>query len=300
MNFVSNRVPLFQTYSILNFFPSPYLFVPTSTTTLGRGGNGGSLIHFRKPFTRRLHFGSDHDHTVFESEIIGATLALSSIPSLPQVKRIFLGIDSQSAIRVLLHPREQPGQYLLLEFHRELTRLLDRIPGVLLHIGWVPGHVDFEPNERVDEEAKHAAQNDEPPHPRIPALFHSPLPRGAAAAKAEFKTHAAALWASTWETSPRHEKFAHLDKDATVHSIHKLLINLSSRNSSLIVQLRTRMTTSARSSLAPPLQAYELSSAIPAFEHRLRTRPAPCPHVPLLAPSHALPAFARRPCPKQP
>ncbi|KAJ6541228.1 hypothetical protein DFH09DRAFT_851262, partial [Mycena vulgaris] len=125
-------------------------------------------------------------HTLFESDH-WATLVLSSIPSIPHLKRIFLGIDSQSAIRALLHPSQQPSQYLLLEFHRELSRLLNRVPGLLLHIGWVPSQVDFESNERVDKEAKHAAQNDGPPHPRVPALFRSPLPRSAAAAKAEFK-----------------------------------------------------------------------------------------------------------------
>ncbi|KAJ7889646.1 hypothetical protein B0H13DRAFT_1495260, partial [Mycena leptocephala] len=56
-------------------------------------------------FTRRLHLGSDQDHTVFESEVAGATLALTSIPSLPHIRRIFLGVDNQAAIRALHHPR---------------------------------------------------------------------------------------------------------------------------------------------------------------------------------------------------
>ncbi|KAJ7888898.1 hypothetical protein B0H14DRAFT_2497685 [Mycena olivaceomarginata] len=77
-------------------------------------------------FSRRLHLGSSHDHTVFESEVVGATLALSSIPSLPHLKRIFLGIDNQRAIHALRRPRQQPGQYLLLEFHAELDRLKAR------------------------------------------------------------------------------------------------------------------------------------------------------------------------------
>ncbi|KAK6984437.1 hypothetical protein R3P38DRAFT_2418533, partial [Favolaschia claudopus] len=47
-------------------------------------------------FNRHLHLGSIEDHTVFESEVVGAILALSSIPSLPHINRIFLGINNQS------------------------------------------------------------------------------------------------------------------------------------------------------------------------------------------------------------
>ncbi|KAJ6597869.1 hypothetical protein B0H10DRAFT_2325309, partial [Mycena sp. CBHHK59/15] len=50
-----------------------------------------------------------------------------------------------------------------------------------------------------------------------------------------------AQWSAAWEASPRHEKFSRLDKDASVHSYHKPLVDLSRRNSSLIVQLRTQM-----------------------------------------------------------
>ncbi|KAJ7838838.1 hypothetical protein B0H13DRAFT_1650513 [Mycena leptocephala] len=196
--------------------------------------------------SRRLHLGSAHDHTVFESEVAGATFALSSVPSLPHIKHIFLGVDNQSAIRALRHPRQQPGQYLLLEFLAELDRLKACIPGIQLHVGWVPGHVDFEPNKCVDKEAKSAAQNDEPPHPphlRTPHLFHSPLPCSVAAAKATFQARTSSLWTDAWTASPRHEKFSCLDKSSTVHSIHKPLLNLSRRNSSLIVQLCTWMVS---------------------------------------------------------
>ncbi|KAJ7859388.1 hypothetical protein B0H13DRAFT_1485819, partial [Mycena leptocephala] len=103
-----------------------------------------------------------------------------------------LTVDSR--LRALRHPRQQPGQYLLLEFLAELDRLKARIPSIQLHVGWVPSHVDFEPNGRVDKEAKSAAQNDEPPHPRTPHLFHSPLPRSVAAAKATFQARTSSLW----------------------------------------------------------------------------------------------------------
>ncbi|KAJ7108962.1 hypothetical protein C8R43DRAFT_831106, partial [Mycena crocata] len=78
---------------------------------------------------------------------------------------------------------------------------------------WVPGHVDFEPNERVDAEAKSAAENTDLDSPRhhVPRLFHSPLPRSAAASKAEFRTRTTSLWSAAWKASPRFEKFCRLD-----------------------------------------------------------------------------------------
>ncbi|KAJ6467082.1 hypothetical protein C8R47DRAFT_924611, partial [Mycena vitilis] len=134
-----------------------------------------------------------------------------------------------------------PGQYLLMEFHTELSRLRSRIPNLRLHIAWVPGHVDFAPNERIDEEAKQAAQNAEPPLFNLPTLFQTPLPRSAAATKASFCARTSSLWTAAWQKSPRFEKFKKLDKTATIHSLSKPLIALSRRNSSLIVQLRTGM-----------------------------------------------------------
>ncbi|KAJ6467552.1 hypothetical protein C8R47DRAFT_951641, partial [Mycena vitilis] len=140
-------------------------------------------------------------------------------------------------------------------------------------IGWVPGHVDFEPNERVDVEAKAAAQNDESPHPRIPSLFHSPLPRSVAAAKATFRAQITSLWTEIWSSSPRHEKYARLDKAATVNSIHKPLLNLSRRNSSLIVQLRTRMvglnatSTPGFTKFAGPIHRYAKHANVKKMYH---------------------------------
>ncbi|KAJ7844233.1 hypothetical protein B0H14DRAFT_2358751 [Mycena olivaceomarginata] len=89
--------------------------------------------------------------------------------------------------------RRQPERHPSLSAPQTTTRailaagiscLKSRIPGLQLHVGWVPGHVDFEPNERVDKEAKSAAQNEDP---LTRASFTSFIPRSAAAAKAAFQ-----------------------------------------------------------------------------------------------------------------
>lgn len=74
-----------------------------------------------------------------------------------------------------------------------------------------------------------------------PFAAHRYLPRSVAAAKAQFQSRTSSFWASAWKSSLRHEKYSRLDNKATIHSIHKPLLSLSRRNSSLIVQLPTRM-----------------------------------------------------------
>ena len=95
-----------------------------------------------------------------------------------------LGADSQAVLRALDNQRSHPGQYILDSIHNaaeSLHKRQDRTinqaereaaitdgngwkgrpKGVIdLHIHWVPGHMDFAPNEKADEEAKKAAQGD--------------------------------------------------------------------------------------------------------------------------------------------
>jgi ribonuclease HI len=45
-----------------------------------------------------------------------------------------------------------------------------------LHVHWVPGHMDFEPNERADEEAKKAALQDVSDAKSLPPFLHKKIP----------------------------------------------------------------------------------------------------------------------------
>ncbi|KAJ7854688.1 hypothetical protein B0H14DRAFT_3449434 [Mycena olivaceomarginata] len=166
----------------------------------GLDGNIGAACitdHRSDTFSRRLHLDSDLDHAVFKSEVAGTILAPILHPLAPPCPCIFLGVDNQAAILALRCPRQQPGQYHLLEFHAELERLRT------VH------NASMERRNRSLNTIYLLT-------PAFPHYFTSPAPR-------------------------MERRFSHLDRSATVNSIHKPLINLSHRNSSLIVQLLTRM-----------------------------------------------------------
>jgi ribonuclease HI len=153
--------------------------------------------------TLRYHLGSEKQHTVYEAEIVGLTLSLHLLTNLKRQlrNRTILGTDSQAAIKALDNQRPHAAHYLLdhvhsmaEKLHAKQDRLLNvaarrdarnrgeelaiRKRGVIdLQIHWVPGHMDFEPNERADVEAKAAAQKtyqliyDENPCPQASLLF---------------------------------------------------------------------------------------------------------------------------------
>jgi hypothetical protein len=63
------------------------------------------------------HLGTESEHTVFESEVCGAILALDIIAGMPHLTGADVFIDCQPAITALASPKPQPGQYLLTTFH---------------------------------------------------------------------------------------------------------------------------------------------------------------------------------------
>lgn len=57
-------------------------------------------------------------------------------------------------------------------------------------------------NERVDEEAKKAAQGDSSLQVELPSILWKRLPYSASAIKQEFTEKLKARWAETWKASP--------------------------------------------------------------------------------------------------
>jgi len=118
----------------------------------------------------QYHLGLDSEHTVYEAEIVGLTLAFHLLSSLTFSPRslIIVGSDSQATLRALLNQRSHPAQYLLNHVHDAAENLHAkhyklRNPGTSLpmrrirrthtrnilnlQLHWTPGHVDFLPNE---------------------------------------------------------------------------------------------------------------------------------------------------------
>jgi ribonuclease HI len=107
---------------------------------------------------RAKHLGPEDEHTVFESEVVGAILTLDIIASTARLTSVDVFTDCQPALIALAALRAQPGQYLLAAFHLLLRRLLRARPTLRICFHWIPAHVGVPGNEAVDAHAKEAAQ----------------------------------------------------------------------------------------------------------------------------------------------
>jgi ribonuclease HI len=128
----------------------------------------------------KFHLGPLSKHTVYEAELVGLSLALRLLLSLPYQIRscVIIGIDSQAAIKALSNQRPHPAHYLLDHIHDYSVKLHDKLLGnANLQIHWTPCHRDFAPNERADAQAKQAALGSSSTPSHLPFfLCNSTLP----------------------------------------------------------------------------------------------------------------------------
>ena len=89
----------------------------------------------------RKHLGPDCEHTVFEAEVVGLTLAAKLICTGQNIKSVMLGEDSQAAIRATRGAMGASGQHQLDRFHEqvEVAKLWNMGMEVILR--WTLGHV---------------------------------------------------------------------------------------------------------------------------------------------------------------
>lgn len=212
---------------------------------------------------------TDSEHTVYEGEIVGLTLALHLLTKLGSQFHapIIVGTDSQAVIKALNNQRPHPAHYLLDEVHNAAEKLharqhklrnaaaykearhngetwSDRTRNVIdLQIHWTPGHVGFEPNERADEIAKQAAQGVSSDSKLLPVYLRKhPLPQSIPALRQEHLAHLRKQWKSRWKKSPRFPRLNAIDKSLPSKKFLKLVDNLDRRQSAIIAQLRTGHT----------------------------------------------------------
>jgi hypothetical protein len=174
-----------------------------------------------------------------------------------------LGTDSQAVIRALCNQKSHAGQYILDAIHQSAEHLhakQDRLinseerllaiqagevwtgrkRGVIdLQIHWVPGHCDFEPNERADEEAKKAAQGDSSITKSLPPLLRKRLPLSIPALRQNHNAKLTKRWTRRWKKSPRYNTLKSIDNSAPSKKFLHLIKNLDRRQASILFQLHT-------------------------------------------------------------
>ena len=194
------------------------------------GGIGASTVLYKRDRVIKVlrHFlGTDKEHTVYKAKGVGAAMGLHLLKSLNNclTSSVLLGSDSQALLKALNNQKSHAGHYILDEIHtaaEQLNAKQDRIinsrdcmetrrlghswkgnmKGVIdLCLMWVPGHVDFEPNEHADTEAKKAAQGDSSSAKYLPSFLHKCLPCSSSALQQEFTAHLQKQWKCHWKSS---------------------------------------------------------------------------------------------------
>jgi ribonuclease HI len=174
-----------------------------------------------------------------------------------------LGSDSQAVIKALDNQRSHSGQYILdnaldvaESLHRKQDGLINRAErtealargetwkrrskGVVnLQVHWVPGHSDFAPNERADEEAKKAAQGDSIDVKSLPKLLRKCLPLSISALRQNHLSKQKKRWERRWKSSPRANHLRSIENSAPSKNYIRLIAGLNRRQSSILFQLRT-------------------------------------------------------------
>jgi len=216
------------------------------------GGVGAAAVLYRKGVAEPekvlcFHLGSLKRHTTFEGETVGSMLAAWMLQGQPEVgqSKITSYTDSQAFIKATGTRKPGPGQYLIMDY-LSLTETMNNDANSLHPTGtikfalkWVAAHKGVTGNERVDEEAKKAAQGESSLLEELPPALRKRLPYSASAVKQEFAESQKIRWKEAWQDSPRYARFQHVDPSFPFNKFRTLSDRLTRTQASLLMQLRT-------------------------------------------------------------
>ena len=208
-----------------------------------KGGIGASALpYINEQLVKvlRAHLGSSLEHTVYEAEGVGLLMGLHLLNGLSceLTQTTVLGTDNQVVIKALGNQKSHAGQYILDTIHKSAERLnakqdqiinrddrnqtleagnswAGRKRGVInLQIHWVPGHHDFKPNEKADEETKKAAKGESSDAKSLPPLLHKHLPLSISALRQENTAKLLRQWMHRWKSATRESLMKTIDNTA--------------------------------------------------------------------------------------
>jgi ribonuclease HI len=214
------------------------------------GNTGAAAVLYRKGVEEpkkilRFHLGSLKKHTTFEGEAVGSILVAWMLQGQAEVGKLTVTsyTDSQAFIKATGARKTGLGQYMVLEYLR-LTDIMNDgtdIPSIAgrkkFALKWVAEHKGMAGNERVNEEAKRAAQGESSPPEDLPPILRKPLPISTTAIKQEFAEKQKAKWLETWKTSPHYARFQHINVNFPFNKFWKISEVLSRVQTSLLTQL---------------------------------------------------------------
>ena len=108
-----------------------------------------------------------------------------------------------------------------------------------LQIHWVPGHLNFSPDDKADELAKEAATGNSNPPRDLPTFLKKPLPTSVSVLQQESMSKIQRHWAYCWKTSPHCCHMGGIDKLVPSKKWMLVVKPLPHQQAALIMQLHT-------------------------------------------------------------
>ena len=159
----------------------------------GHNGNIGAAIYSPTiDVTEGEYIGTEETHNVYAAELTAIQMAIILFEEkIEEYTKIHIFTDNQSAIQAVDTPKRQSGQYIVKEILDIIDRIQEIKPSSIIHIEWVPGHMNIKGNERADQAAKAAA---------IPNTTSPPTIIMKSAQNQSIKTMAKNKWEIEWKT----------------------------------------------------------------------------------------------------
>lgn len=211
---------------------------------------GAAAVLFRngqlQPKVLRYHLGTADEHTVYEAEVVGLTLAAQLLSREEDVTYpVSIFVDNQATIRSGDVFSTKSGHYLIDHFRSMITdvKKANRDRRFTVTVRWISGHDGVMGNELADQEAKKAAKARADSSPRgslPPYLRKGVLPSSISALKQAQKRESSERWARFWRKSPRYERTTKIDPNVIRGSFISLAQHLPKRHVSMLIWLRTR------------------------------------------------------------
>lgn len=183
--------------------------------------------------TKSTYLGLESDFTVCAGELQGINLALNILNKDNSDYSTIIFTDSQAAIQAIENPRNQSGQYILLNLISKLDQLNNRV-----QIHWIPAHVGVFGNKTADKAAKEATGWRENAPPTTPQSNFADNCILISAAKTDIRRRANQQWTEAWAYNTTGRKTFKLTREPTAKVLVKY-VNMTQKQSSVIIQART-------------------------------------------------------------
>ncbi|KAH8915637.1 hypothetical protein BT69DRAFT_1229741, partial [Atractiella rhizophila] len=138
-----------------------HIFTDSSLT---EDGLAAAALEVESGWDSVIRIGDSNRNSVFEGELTGIRIALGRIAQFDEdiPPNVIIFSDSQSAIKAREgHTKNHPGQHIQLDIHSRFRTISNLMPEVRFRLQWIPGHLEIEGNELVDNLAKGATKRND-------------------------------------------------------------------------------------------------------------------------------------------